>query len=60
MSAFRWACCWPGRPFLGAAIFNVVGGVAFVPCRTLWIQLTTKGLPRANRDSGYESKRKAS
>jgi Ca2+-transporting ATPase len=28
--------------FLGAAIFNVVGGVAFVPLQTLWINFTTQ------------------
>jgi Ca2+-transporting ATPase len=28
--------------FLGTAIFNVVGGVAFVPLQTLWINFTTQ------------------
>ena len=28
--------------FLGAAIFNVVGGVAFVPLQTLWVNFTTQ------------------
>jgi Ca2+-transporting ATPase len=28
--------------FLGAAVFNVVGGVAFVPLQTLWINFTTQ------------------
>jgi Ca2+-transporting ATPase len=28
--------------FLAAAIFNVVGGVAFVPLQTLWINFTTQ------------------
>jgi Ca2+-transporting ATPase len=28
--------------FLGAAIFNVVGGVAFIPLQTLWINFTTQ------------------
>jgi P-type Ca2+ transporter type 2C len=28
--------------FLGAAIFNVVSGVAFVPLQTLWINFTTQ------------------
>jgi Ca2+-transporting ATPase len=28
--------------FLGCAIFNVVGGVAFVPLQTLWINFTTQ------------------
>ena len=28
--------------FLGVAIFNVVGGVAFVPLQTLWINFTTQ------------------
>src|SRR5262249_29075066 len=28
--------------FLGTAIFNVVGGVAFIPLQTLWINFTTQ------------------
>jgi Ca2+-transporting ATPase len=28
--------------FLGVAIFNVVGGVAFVPLQTLWVNFTTQ------------------
>jgi Ca2+-transporting ATPase len=28
--------------FLGAAIFNIVGGVAFVPLQTLWVNFTTQ------------------
>jgi Ca2+-transporting ATPase len=28
--------------FLGTAIFNVVGGVAFVPLQTLWVNFTTQ------------------
>ena len=28
--------------FLGAAIFNVVGGVLFVPLQTLWVNFTTQ------------------
>lgn len=28
--------------FLGAAIFNVVGGVVFVPLQTLWVNFTTQ------------------
>ena len=28
--------------FLGAAIFNVVGGVIFIPLQTLWVNFTTQ------------------
>jgi P-type Ca2+ transporter type 2C len=28
--------------FLGTAIFNIVGGVAFIPLQTLWINFTTQ------------------
>jgi Ca2+-transporting ATPase len=28
--------------FLGTAIFNVVGGVAFIPLQTLWVNFTTQ------------------
>jgi Ca2+-transporting ATPase len=28
--------------FLGTAIFNIVGGVAFVPLQTLWVNFTTQ------------------
>ena len=31
--------------FLGASIFNIVGGVPFVPLQTLWINFTTQVLP---------------
>ena len=31
--------------FLGASIFNVVGGVPFVPLQTLWVNFTTQVVP---------------
>src|SRR5205823_450365 len=43
--------------FLGTAIFNIVGGVAFVPLQTLWINFTTQvfqavGLGYGERSAG--------
>ena len=43
--------------FLGASIFNVVGGVPFVPLQTLYINFTTQVLEASGLGSGKPARR---
>ncbi|MFL6067684.1 MAG: HAD-IC family P-type ATPase, partial [Gaiellaceae bacterium] len=41
--------------FLGASIFNIVGGVPFVPLQTLWVNFTTQVFQAVGLGYGEES-----